>query len=173
MGRNSCSWVRRRIPEDKWGHHSLREEEWDEMHEKSKEVSKKFGVTNAGQKVVGLGKLAWRKSLQEDLFSAEKRTGKGVRHKVSASGKPSRKEDRHPPILAPVPGSAKSRWARRKTVRCVAGECGRPMAVLSHLSRGIGAFVETGHFCLHFCFFWRFFSSLKFIVDFDSGACSS
>ena len=53
------------------GQCSIREEEWNEMHEKLKEVSKNFGVKNTGQKAAGLRTLAWRKSLKEIFFSAE------------------------------------------------------------------------------------------------------
>ena len=35
---------------------SVKEEEWIEMHEKSKEVTRKIGVKRAGQRVAVLGK---------------------------------------------------------------------------------------------------------------------
>ena len=38
------------------------------MHEHSKAVSMKNGVSEAGQKVAGLGKLAWRRTLREDFL---------------------------------------------------------------------------------------------------------
>ena len=41
---------------------TMRDEEWTGMHEKLYEVSEKIGVTKAGQKVAGLGKLVRRKS---------------------------------------------------------------------------------------------------------------
>ena len=40
------------------------------MHEKFKEVSEKIEVKKAGQKVAGLGKVAWRKTLKESCVSA-------------------------------------------------------------------------------------------------------
>ena len=42
---------------------SIREEEWNELHEKFMDVSKNLGVKK---------KLAWRKSLRKDFFSANK-----------------------------------------------------------------------------------------------------
>ena len=41
------------------------------MHEKSKEVCEKIGVKMAGQRVAGLGKVAWRKTPPESFFSAK------------------------------------------------------------------------------------------------------
>ena len=36
-------------------------QEWTDMFERLREVSRKIGVKNAGQRMAGLGKVAWRK----------------------------------------------------------------------------------------------------------------
>ena len=41
------------------------------MHEKLKEVCKQIGVKDAGQKVAGQGKVAWRKNATKPFFFAE------------------------------------------------------------------------------------------------------
>ena len=48
------------------------EEEWTDMFEKLREVCRKIGVKNAGQRMAGLGKVAWRKTEREPFLSARK-----------------------------------------------------------------------------------------------------
>ena len=50
---------------------SIKEEEWMEMHERLNEVTKKIGVKKAGQRVVGLGEVGWRKTSKESFFSTK------------------------------------------------------------------------------------------------------
>ena len=50
---------------------SIGEEEWIDMHEPLKEVCKDTGVKNAGQKVAGVGKVAWRNMHKEVFLSAK------------------------------------------------------------------------------------------------------
>ena len=52
---------------------SIREEEWNELHEKLTDVSKNLEVKKAGGKEAGLGKLGLEeKSLRKDFFSSNK-----------------------------------------------------------------------------------------------------
>ena len=44
---------------------STSEEEWNELHEMSKEDSQNIWIKKAGREEAGLGKLAWRGSLRE------------------------------------------------------------------------------------------------------------
>ena len=53
---------------------SIREEEWNQIYEKLKEVSKNIGVKNTDQKVAGLRTLAWRRSLKEKTSSLPKKS---------------------------------------------------------------------------------------------------
>ena len=55
---------------------SIKEEERTDMHVLLKDISKKIGEEKAAQKVAGLGKLAWRKTLREDFFSPRKSISK-------------------------------------------------------------------------------------------------
>ena len=57
-------------------YHSIKEEEWIEMGEKLREVSKKTGVKKAGERVAGLGKVA--KTLKESFFSAKEEQEVGL-----------------------------------------------------------------------------------------------
>ena len=57
-------------------HQSIRDAESNEMHEKLREVLNEIGANMAGQKVVELKKLAWRKSLKEEFFFAKERESK-------------------------------------------------------------------------------------------------
>ena len=57
---------------------SIREEEWSEMHEKVKEVSKKMGVKQAGQKAVGLGNMAWQEVSEGGILVFQRGTDTGV-----------------------------------------------------------------------------------------------
>ena len=41
------------------------------MHETLKDVTRKIGVKTAGQRVAGLGEVAWRKTSKESFFSAK------------------------------------------------------------------------------------------------------
>ena len=47
-------------------------QEWTDMFERLREVSRKIGVKNAGQRMAGLGKVAWRKTEREPFLSARK-----------------------------------------------------------------------------------------------------
>ena len=47
---------------------SIKVEEWTEN---LKDVTEMIGVKKAGQKVAGLGKVAWRKTSKESYFSAK------------------------------------------------------------------------------------------------------
>ena len=48
------------------------EEEWTDMFEKLREVCRKIGVKNAGRRMAGLGKVAWRKTEREPFLSTRK-----------------------------------------------------------------------------------------------------
>ena len=59
---------------------SIKQEEWAEMHEEQKEVTEKIGVKKAGQSVVGLGKVAWRKTQKESsMLSRGRHSGNRFR----------------------------------------------------------------------------------------------
>ena len=45
------------------------EEEWTEMHERLQELCWEVGVKKAGQRIAGLGRVAWRKTEKEPFFS--------------------------------------------------------------------------------------------------------
>ena len=75
-----------KIPKEKWGAplmdedwvvlcpalcQSILQEEWIDMPKQLKDDCRKIEVKNAGQKVAGLGKVAWHKN-QEELFSLQR-----------------------------------------------------------------------------------------------------
>ena len=51
---------------------SIGKGEWSDMHESFQEVCRNIGVNKAGQRIAGLGKLAWRDVRQGTLLFAEK-----------------------------------------------------------------------------------------------------
>ena len=65
---------------------SIKEEEWTEMHETSKDVTEMIGVKKAGQKVAGVGEVAWRKTSKESYFSAK--VEQCLQQKVGTAGIP-------------------------------------------------------------------------------------
>ena len=54
------------------------EEEWTEMHERLQELCWKVRVKKAGQRIAGLGRVAWRKTEKEPFSSAKKGLGIAV-----------------------------------------------------------------------------------------------
>ena len=49
----------------------IKEREWMEMHEKVREVITQIKVTQAGEEVAGLGRVAWRKTPEESASLAQ------------------------------------------------------------------------------------------------------
>ena len=62
-------------------HQSIQGREWIETHEKLNEVSKQIGVQTAGQRVVGLGKVAWRER-RSNFLLRHRGTGACLRQEV-------------------------------------------------------------------------------------------
>ena len=62
------------------------EEEWTDMFEKLREVCKKIGVKNDGQRMAGLGKVAWRKNGEGTFLISKEGTGRCLQQKVGIAG---------------------------------------------------------------------------------------
>ena len=66
---------------------SIKEEEWTEMHETLKEVTRRIGVKKDGQRIAGLGRLAWR-NLWKESFLSQDGTRAGLQEKFGTARKP-------------------------------------------------------------------------------------